>query len=111
MRAILESVAAKAATGWQRAGSKFDFEVFALPGGSVIAPALWVYTVAMSALKNSRQRSVDQQPAIDGPAAAEGRLAARAVAERTSVAQSAQAKRESSMETGLSCPWPRCHCT
>ena len=55
MRGILESVAAKAATGWQRAGSKFDFEVFALPGGSVIAPALWVYSVAVSLLRGSQQ--------------------------------------------------------
>jgi len=32
MKEILESVAVKAANGWQRAGSKFDFEVFAMPG-------------------------------------------------------------------------------
>jgi len=31
MKEILESVAARAANGWQRAGSKFDFEVFAMP--------------------------------------------------------------------------------
>jgi hypothetical protein len=55
MKAILESVAAKAATGWQRAGSKFDFDVLALPGGSVMAPALWVYSVAVSLLRDSRQ--------------------------------------------------------
>jgi len=55
MKGILESVAAKAATGWQRAGSKFDFEVFALPGGSVLAPALWVYSVAVSLLRASQQ--------------------------------------------------------
>jgi hypothetical protein len=42
MNAILESVAARAANGWQRAGAKFDFEVLAMPGGSVMAPALWV---------------------------------------------------------------------
>lgn len=56
MKGILESVAARAANGWQRAGAKFDFEVLALPGGSVIAPALWAYSVAMSLLRNSRQR-------------------------------------------------------
>jgi hypothetical protein len=55
MKGILESVAAKAATGWQQAGSKFDFEVLALPGGSVIAPALWVYSVAVSLLRGSQQ--------------------------------------------------------
>ena len=53
--AKLESVAARAANGWQRAGSKFDFEVFAMPGGSVIAPALWVYSMVVSALKRSTQ--------------------------------------------------------
>jgi hypothetical protein len=57
MKAILESVAARAANGWQRAGSKFDFEVFAMPGGSVMAPALWVYSVAVSLLRDSRQHS------------------------------------------------------
>jgi hypothetical protein len=53
MKAILESVAARAANGWQRAGAQFDFEVFALPGGSVLAPALWVYSVAVKLLKRS----------------------------------------------------------
>jgi hypothetical protein len=57
MKEILESVAARAANGWQRAGSKFDFEVFAMPGGSVMAPALWVYSVAVSLLRDSRQHS------------------------------------------------------
>jgi hypothetical protein len=66
MKGILESVAAKAATGWQRAGSKFDFEVFALPGGSVLAPALWVYSVAASLLKGSQQHPIDTQ-SIDAP--------------------------------------------
>jgi hypothetical protein len=32
---------AKAAQGWQGTAANFDFEVFALPGGSVIAPVLW----------------------------------------------------------------------
>jgi hypothetical protein len=57
MKGILESVAAKAATGWQRAGSKFDFDVFALPGGSVLAPALWAYSVAVSLLRGSQQHA------------------------------------------------------
>jgi hypothetical protein len=92
---ILESVAAKAATGWQRAGSKFDFEVFALPGGSVLAPALWVYSVAVSALKSSRQHSIEQQPPTDA-----------STEERAPVTRAA-----ASAENGLSCAWPRCHCT
>lgn len=52
MKGILESVAAKAANGWQHAGAKFDFEVFAMPGGSVMAPALWAYAMVVSALKS-----------------------------------------------------------
>jgi hypothetical protein len=58
MKDILESVAARAATGWQRAGSKFDFEVFAMPGGSVMAPALWAYSMVVSALKRSEPPSI-----------------------------------------------------
>src|ERR1700679_4165417 len=60
---ILESVAARAANGWQRAGSKFDFEVFAMPGGSVMAPALWVYSMMSSALKRSQTHSINTQSA------------------------------------------------
>ena len=60
MKGILESVAAKAATGWQRAGSKFDFEVFALPGGSVLAPALWAYSVAVSLVRGARRHTDTQ---------------------------------------------------
>ena len=57
MNAKLESVAARAANGWQRAGSKFDFEVFAMPGGSVLAPVLWVCSMVVSALKRSSGKS------------------------------------------------------
>jgi hypothetical protein len=51
MKDLLESVAVRAANGWQRAGAKFDFEVFAMPGGSVMAPALWAYSMIISVLK------------------------------------------------------------
>lgn len=61
--AILESVAARAANGWQRAGSKFDFEVFAMPGGSVMAPALWIYSMVSSAL--TRGTTDSKRPAQD----------------------------------------------
>ena len=57
MKAILESVAARAANGWQRAGAKFDFEVFAMPGGSVMAPALWAYSIAVSVFKREERHS------------------------------------------------------
>ena len=59
MKGILESVAATAANGWQRAGAKFDFEVFAMPGGSVMAPALWAYSMIVSVLKRPKQHSVN----------------------------------------------------
>jgi hypothetical protein len=63
MRAIIESVAARAATGWQRAGAKFDFEVFAMPGGSVLAPALWMYSMMKSALQPPQSQPAEEQPA------------------------------------------------
>ena len=83
MRGILESVAARAVNGWQRAGSKFDFEVLSMPGGSVMAPALWVYSMMSSALKRSEPHSVKTQSAPDAP---------------------------QDSAAALSCPWPRCHC-
>jgi hypothetical protein len=94
MKGILESVAARAANGWQRAGSKFDFEVLAMPGGSVMAPALWAYSMMASALKRPSQSS------SLAPAAADG-----AVAERTSreVAQASA--------PGLHCDWSGCRCS
>jgi hypothetical protein len=59
MKGLLESVAARAANGWQRAGSKFDFEVFAMPGGSVMAPALWAYSMVASVLKRRKPQAVN----------------------------------------------------
>jgi len=84
MKGILESVAARAVNGWQSAGSKFDFEVFSMPGGSVMAPALWVYSMMSSALKRSEPRSINTQSSGEAP---------------------------QDSATALSCPWPRCHCT
>ena len=92
--AILESVAAKAANGWQRAGAKFDFEVFAMPGGSVMAPALWVYSMVSGALKRPAQDSTFTHSAPDA-----------AGAQR---APSAQAQGSA---PGLRCDWSGCHCT
>jgi hypothetical protein len=94
MKEILESVAARAANGWQRAGSKFDFEVLAMPGGSVMAPALWAYSMVVSALKRPSQHSSLTQPASGVPAA-----------ERT--------PREQTQDPppGLHCDWSGCHCT
>jgi hypothetical protein len=100
MNAILESMAARAANGWQRAGSKFDFEVFAMPGGSVMAPALWVYSMVSSVLKRPAQDSsiakfAAAQSAADAPGAAGAQRA-----------PSAQAQ-----APGVHCDWSGCHCT
>jgi hypothetical protein len=84
MKEILESVAARATNGWQRAGAKFDFEVFAMPGGSVMAPALWVYSMMVDVLKRSHPHSTNALAAPVAPA---------------------------DSETALSCAWPRCHST
>jgi hypothetical protein len=94
VKEIFESVAARAANGWQRAGAKFDFEVLAMPGGSVMAPALWAYSMMASALKRPPQNSTATQSAPDLPAA-----------ERTS--------REEAQDSapGLHCDWSGCHCT
>ncbi|MEO7207825.1 MAG: hypothetical protein ABI356_08675 [Steroidobacteraceae bacterium] len=92
--AILESVAARAANGWQRAGAKFDFEVLAMPGGSVMAPALWVYSIVSSALKRPAQDSNSTQSAADV-----------AGAERAPTADAQEST------PALRCDWSRCHCT
>jgi hypothetical protein len=84
MKEILESVAVRAASGWQRAGAKFDFDVFAMPGGSVMAPALWVYSMMIDVLKRSHPHSTNVVAAPDAPG---------------------------DSETALSCDWPRCHST
>jgi hypothetical protein len=94
MKEIFESVAARAANGWQRAGAKFDFEVLAMPGGSVMAPALWAYSMMASALKRPSQNSTATQSAPDVPAA-----------ERMS-RQEAQ-----DSAPGMHCDWSGCHCT
>lgn len=91
MNAVLESVAARAANGWQRAGSKFDFEVLAMPGGSVMAPALWVYSMVASALKRPARNSISPSaPDVAG-------------AERATV--------PAPEPPGLHCDWSGCHCT
>ena len=91
MNAILESVAARAANGWQRAGAKFDFEVLAMPGGSVMAPALWVYSMVASVLKRPAQGSATQSaPDVAGADPSSG---------------------QAQESPGLHCDWSGCHCT
>ena len=105
MNAKLESVAARAANGWQRAGSKFDFEVFAMPGGSVIAPALWVCSMVVSALKRSTQDPTVSAPAV--PAALDVAGVPRAAVEK----ERARCARAQEPAPGLHCDWSGCHCT
>ena len=66
MKELLQSVAAKAAGGWQHAGAKLDFEVLALPGGSLIAVALWLYSLVTVTLKWNRPRSLAKRLTLDG---------------------------------------------
>lgn len=103
MNAKLESVAARAANGWQRAGSKFDFEVFAMPGGSVIAPALWVYSMVASALKRPAHDSAIAPSATSAPVM--GTQRAPADKERARCAKAQEPA------PGLHCDWSGCHCT
>lgn len=104
MNAKLESVAARAANGWQRAGSKFDFDVFAMPGGSVIAPALWVYSMVAGALKRPAQDSTIAPSATSGPEVAG---AQRASGEK----ERARCAKTQDSAPGLHCDWSGCHCT
>jgi len=99
--AILESVAARAANGWQRAGSKFDFEVFAMPGGSVMAPALWIYSMVSSALRRGATDS--KRPAQDSTMAQSALDAA--------VTERAPSVTAQESVPGLRCDWSGCHCT
>jgi hypothetical protein len=43
MMNFIESSAGRIATGIQSIGAGFDPEVLSLPGGSVIALAMWIY--------------------------------------------------------------------
>ncbi len=99
--AILESVAARAANGWQRAGSKFDFEVFAMPGGSVMAPALWIYSMVSSAL--TRGATDSKRPAPDSTVTQSAADAAGAPRAPIGAAHESR--------PGLHCDWTGCHCT
>jgi hypothetical protein len=97
MKEIFESVAARAANGWQRAGTKFDFEVLAMPGGSVMAPALWAYSMVVSALKRPPRDSAMQAP-LNVP-----------VVQRLPGGEASEGSNDSA--PGLHCDWSGCHCT
>ncbi len=101
MNAKLESVAARAANGWQRAGAKFDFEVFAMPGGSVLAPALWIYSLVSSALKRGATDS--KRPAQDS-------ALAQSAPDATITERAPRVTLQGSAP-GLRCDWSGCRCT
>ncbi|MDP9064805.1 MAG: hypothetical protein M3O06_02935 [Pseudomonadota bacterium] len=51
MKHMIHSSAIWLAAGLQRLGAGIDFEILALPGGSVIALFLWMYAGAAGGLK------------------------------------------------------------
>ena len=65
MKELVQSVVARVAGGWQFAGAKFDFEVFALPGGSLIAVVLWLYSLVTVMSRTGRPRAVAKNPRLD----------------------------------------------
>ena len=60
MRQLIESGAARIAAGMQNVGANFDFELLSLPGGSLMAVVLWLYTntVATVARRGTRNREL-----------------------------------------------------
>jgi hypothetical protein len=66
MKQLIESGAARIIVGIHRVGANFDFEVLALPGGSVIAALLWLYASTIGTPKRTRlqYRVVDEVSTI-----------------------------------------------
>jgi len=66
MKQLIESGAAWIAAGIQSVGANFDFEVLSLPGGSVIAALLWLYSSTMGTPKRTgpQDRVVDEVSTI-----------------------------------------------
>ena len=110
MKELIESVAAKAAGGWQNAGSKFDFEVFALPGGSVIAVALWCWSMAVMMAKSAHENQPSKRLPLDaqtadsaGPDATHSRTLPEPIAAHPVLL------RKVAPQAG--CTWRGAHCT
>jgi hypothetical protein len=106
LKEIFESVAAKAAGGLQNASSKFDFEVFALPGGSVIAVALWCWSMAMMMVKSSHEHHPTPQVPTP-PVLASDLSDAQALAEPSAPPEVLLPKAPSR----VGCTWHGAHCT
>jgi hypothetical protein len=111
LKELIESVAAKAAGGLQNAGSKFDFEVFALPGGSVIAVALWCWSMALMMVKSSHAHPLQEAAAavvattvVAAPVIAAEAAEPAPINERSLPVPSAVASR-------VGCTWRGAHCT
>jgi hypothetical protein len=66
MKQLIGSNVARIVAGIQRVGANFDFEVLALPGGSVIAALLWLYASTMGTPKRTgpQYRVVDEVSTI-----------------------------------------------
>jgi hypothetical protein len=109
LKELIESVAAKAAGGLQNAGSKFDFEVFALPGGSVIAVALWCWSMALMMVKSSHAHPLQE--------AAAAVVATTVVAAPVVAAEAAEPDTinelpvPSAVVSRVGCTWRGAHCT
>jgi hypothetical protein len=66
MKQLIKSGAARIAATIQRRGANFDFEVLSLPGGSVIAPLLWLCASTIGTPKriSPQYRVVDEGSTI-----------------------------------------------
>jgi hypothetical protein len=66
MKQLIEAGAARIASGIQRVGASFDFEVLSLPGGSLIAALLCLYAGTMGTSKRTgpQSRLVDEVSTI-----------------------------------------------
>jgi hypothetical protein len=110
VKELIESVAAKAAGGWQSAGSKFDFEVFALPGGSFIAVALWCWSLAMMMLKSSHEPHPIKLLTLEAKTAERtehGDTDAQSLQEPSTLSEVPLPKAASRVD----CTWRGAHCT
>jgi hypothetical protein len=56
MKHLIESGAARIAARIPLGGANFDFEVLSLPGGSVIAALLWLYSSGVGAYPKALAR-------------------------------------------------------
>ena len=70
MNQFIESSASRIAAGIQTVGASFDPEVLSLPGGTIIALCLWLYSRTMPALKRGATHKNPVIESIPAPACA-----------------------------------------